>query len=52
MFSTSMEGTPTATIQPVEADLRQVQRKWSPVRATRVRLLGQLCVLSVWNKPG
>jgi 23S rRNA G2445 N2-methylase RlmL len=25
-------------------------RRWSPVRQIRVRLLGQPCVLSVWNK--
>jgi 23S rRNA G2445 N2-methylase RlmL len=25
---------------------------WSPARSLRVRLLGQLCVMSVWNKPG
>jgi 23S rRNA G2445 N2-methylase RlmL len=27
-------------------------RRWSPVRQLRVRLLGQPCVLSVWQKPG
>jgi 23S rRNA G2445 N2-methylase RlmL len=27
-------------------------KKWSPSRSLRLRLLGQLCVLSVWNKPG
>ncbi len=25
--------------------------RWSQARQTRVRLLGQPCVLSVWNKP-
>jgi 23S rRNA G2445 N2-methylase RlmL len=25
--------------------------RWSPARSLRVRLLGQPCVLSVWNKP-
>ncbi|MBA4062240.1 MAG: RNA methyltransferase [Isosphaera sp.] len=29
-----------------------VARGWSPARALRLRLLGQLCVLSVWHKPG
>jgi tRNA (guanine6-N2)-methyltransferase len=27
-------------------------KHWSLARQTRIRLLGQLCVLSVWNKPG
>ena len=27
-------------------------RKWSPARSTRVRMLGQPCVMSVWNKSG
>jgi 23S rRNA G2445 N2-methylase RlmL len=26
-------------------------RRWSPARQIRVRMLGQPCVLSVWNKP-
>lgn len=26
-------------------------RRWSPARQIRVRLLGQPCVMSVWNKP-
>jgi len=28
-----------------------VARHWSPARQIRVRLLGQPCVMSVWNKP-
>src|SRR6185312_3077275 len=33
--------------------LRRVllSHRWSPARQIRVRLLGQPCVLSVWNKP-
>ena len=27
-------------------------RRWKVTRALRVRMLGQPCVLSVWNKPG
>jgi hypothetical protein len=27
-------------------------RRWKVSRALRVRMLGQPCVLSVWNKPG
>ncbi|VTU00031.1 rna methylase : RNA methylase OS=uncultured planctomycete GN=HGMM_F22C11C22 PE=4 SV=1: UPF0020 [Gemmataceae bacterium] len=29
-----------------------LEKGWSPARSLRVRLLGQLCVMSVWNKPG
>ena len=29
-----------------------LSKGWSPARSLRVRLLGQLCVMSVWNKPG
>jgi len=29
-----------------------LSKGWSPARSSRVRLLGQLCVMSVWNKPG
>jgi hypothetical protein len=28
-----------------------VARRWKPARAFRVRILGQPCVMSVWNKP-
>lgn len=44
-----------AVILAMEQELLRrvlLARRWSPARQIRVRLLGQPCVLSVWNKPG
>jgi tRNA (guanine6-N2)-methyltransferase len=44
-----------AVLLAMESELMNrvlLARRWSPVRSQRVRMLGQPCVMSVWNKPG